>query len=63
MAALAAAPTAPVVQPQPLTRAERESIYTRAAKAMDNDANLSWRDAIVTETERACGIGQEGGAA
>ena len=41
---------------QPLTDDERQDVYAKAIKAIDNDPNLSWRDAIVFETERAHGI-------
>ena len=44
---------------QPLTDDERQDVYAKAIKAIDNDPNLSWRDAIVFETERAHGIGGE----
>lgn len=44
---------------QPLTEDERQDVYAKAIKAINNDQNLSWRDAIVFETERAHGIGGE----
>lgn len=48
---------------QPLTREQREAVVDRASIAMDADPNLSWRNAIINEVERAYGIGAKGGAA
>ena len=51
--------THPQPKRQPLTDDERQDVYAKAIKAIDNDPNLSWRDAIVFETERAHKIGGE----
>lgn len=58
---LAAAPQPPAAEPerQPLTREQREEVITRALAAMDADLHLSWRNAIITEVERAHHIGAE----
>ncbi len=62
-----AAPQPAQAERQPLTREKREAVFKAAEAAMAADPNLSWRDAIVNEVERAHGIdakaaGQEGGA-
>lgn len=44
---------------KPLTDDERQDVYAKAIKAINNDPHLPWRDAIVFETERAHGIGGE----
>lgn len=51
--------THPQPKRKPLTDDERQDVYAKAIKAIDNDPNLSWRDAIVFETERAHKIGGE----
>jgi hypothetical protein len=56
---------APVAQP--LTDAQRQVVFLRAEADLEENGNLSWRHAIVTEVERAHGIGPpaagEGGEA
>lgn len=42
---------------QPLNREQRDLVAEHAAAEMELDANLSWRNAIITEVERAHGIG------
>ena len=51
--------THPHPKREPLTEDERQDVYAKAIKAIDNDPHLSWRDAIVFETERAHKIGGE----
>lgn len=51
--------THPQPKHQPLTDDERQDVYAKAIKAINNDPHLPWRDAIVFETERAHGIGGE----
>ena len=51
-AALAAPATAPA-QPErkPMTKGQREQVARRAEAAMNGNVNLSWRDALISETE------------
>jgi hypothetical protein len=51
-AALAAPATAPA-QPErtPMTKEQREQVARRAEAAMNGNVNLSWRDALMSETE------------
>ena len=51
-AALAAPATAPA-QPErkPMTKGQREQVARRAEAAMNGNVNLSWRDALMSETE------------
>lgn len=50
--ALAAPATAPA-QPErkPMTKGQREQVVRRAEAAMNGNVNLSWRDALISETE------------
>ena len=41
---------------EPLTPAQRDSVCLAADKRMSTDQNLSWRQALITETEFAHGI-------
>lgn len=48
----------------PLTREQREEVCVKAERAMRADPNLSWRNALITQTEAAHGItAQKGGEA
>jgi hypothetical protein len=49
---LAAPATAPA-QPErkPMTKGQREQVARRAEAAMNGNVNLSWRDALISETE------------
>ena len=51
-AALAAPATTPA-QPErtPMTKEQREQVARRAEAAMNGNVNLSWRDALMSETE------------
>ena len=51
-AALSAPATAPA-QPErkPMTKGQREQVARRAEAAMNGNVNLSWRDALISETE------------
>ena len=51
-AALAAPATTPA-QPErtPMTKEQREQVARRAEAAMNGNVNLSWRDALISETE------------
>ena len=51
-AALAAPATAPA-QPErkPMTKGQREQVARRAEAEMNGNVNLSWRDALISETE------------
>jgi hypothetical protein len=40
----------------PLTREQREEVCIKAEQAMASDPNLSWRIALITQTEAAHGI-------
>jgi len=42
--------------PAPLTVAQRYEVGRKAEIRMCQNANLAWRDALITETERAHGI-------
>lgn len=48
-AALAAPATAP--ERKPMTKGQREQVARRAEAAMNGNVNLSWRDALISETE------------
>lgn len=50
-----AAPTAPAKR-EPLTQSQRLQVFKAADARLQADENLSWREAIVLETERAHGI-------
>jgi hypothetical protein len=55
--ALRIAQTTPhAAQRQPLTREQREVVIAKADQAMTADPNLSWRDALISQTEAAHGI-------
>ena len=43
-------------QKERMTRAQREAVYARAEERVQKDINLSWRDAIISETEMHHGI-------
>lgn len=43
-------------QKERMTRAQREAVYARAEARIQKDVNLSWRDAIISETEMHHGI-------
>ena len=47
--ALAAPATAP--ERKPMTKGQREQVARRAEAAMNGNVNLSWRDALISETE------------
>ena len=51
-AALVAPATTPA-QPErkPMTKGQREQVARRAEAAMNGNVNLSWRDALISETE------------
>ena len=49
--------TQPAAQPAaPLTPEQREEVCIKAEQAMAADPNLSWRIALITQTEAAHGI-------
>ena len=54
--------TPPAAQPSPvpLTREQREEVCIKAEQAMAADPNLSWRIALITQTEAAHGITKGG---
>ena len=56
-AALSAPATAPA-QPErkPMTKGQREQVARRAEAEMNGNVNLSWRDALMSETEAFHGI-------
>lgn len=43
----------------PLTKEQRQEICTMAEAAMQSDPNLSWRDALISQTEAALGVKKE----
>lgn len=45
--------TAPATAPErkPMTKGQREQVARRAEAAMNGNVNLSWRDALISETE------------
>ena len=43
-------------QRERMTRAQRELVYARAEARVQKDPNLSWREAIISETEVHHGI-------
>ena len=59
-AALAAPATAPA-QPErkPMTKGQREQVARRAEAEMNGNVNLSWRDALMSETEAFHGIKEQ----
>jgi hypothetical protein len=51
-AALAAPAVAPAqLERKPMTKGQREQVARRAEAAMNGNVNLSWRDALISETE------------
>ena len=50
---LRAAPATAPAQPErkPMTKGQREQVARRAEAAMNGNVNLSWRDALISETE------------
>jgi len=49
--AVIAADRAAQQERKPMTQAQRRQVLRRAEAAMSADINLSWRDAIMSETE------------
>lgn len=43
--------TAPQPERKPMTKGQREQVARRAEAAMNGNVNLSWRDALISETE------------
>ena len=43
-------------KPIPMSKGQREQVARRAEAAMNGDINLSWRDALMSETEAFHGI-------
>ena len=47
---------APQPERKPMTKGQREQVARRAEAAMNGNVNLSWRDALMSETEAFHGI-------